>query len=329
MIGFFVGLGITAGATALGCAYLGISHRVMNLILGRKTPKHMEQGARWVSGSNMFAEYAEEIAAASTDLEQHSGFEEVSVISKDGIRLAGHWRPHPQAKRILIAMHGWRSTWSRDFGFIADFWFEHQCSVLFAEQRAQSNSEGEYMGFGMLERHDCVDWVDWVKGKTGGSLPIYLNGISMGATTVLMAAGLNLPKNVRGIIADCGFTSPHAIWKYVTEKNLHLPYLLQGIFANEWCRRNLRVSSKECSAPEALKRSSVPVLFIHGTEDRFVPVEMTYENYKACTAPKRLFIVPGAQHGMSYHVDQAGYRNAVLSFFNEFDHNTEKDAFSP
>ena len=317
--GFGIFCGVVAGISALGGGYFFVSQKVMNMILGRKNPKHMEQSARLVSGSDLFTEYAEEITAASLELEQTPGFEEVSVISHDGVRLVGHWHPHPHPKRVVIALHGWRSGWSRDFGFIADFWFEQGCSVLFAEQRGQNNSGGAYMGFGMLERHDCIDWVNWVKTKTGGKDPIYLMGISMGATTVLMASGLRLPKNVHGIIADCGFTSPHAIWKHVTEKNLHLPYLLQGVFANEWCRRRLHVGSKECSAVDALKKSTVPVLFIHGTDDKFVPVQMTFENYKACASPKRLFVVPGAQHGMSYHIDRPGYQKAVLDFWKEFD----------
>lgn len=319
MGGLGIFFGLFAGATALGSAYFFVSQKAMKMILGRKNPKHMEQGARLVSGSDMFTEYAEEISAASLELEQYPGFEEVSMVSHDGVGLVGHWHPHSDPKRVIIAMHGWRSSWSRDFGFIADFWFEQGCSVLFVEQRAQNNSGGDYMGFGMLERHDCVDWVNWVKEKTGGKYPIYLSGISMGASTVLMAAGLNLPKNVHGIMADCGFTSPHAIWKHVTEKNLHLPYLVQGVFANEWCRRRLQVGSKECSTTDALRRATVPVLLIHGTDDKFVPVEMTYENYKACASQKRLFIVPGAEHGMSYHIDRPGYQKAVLDFWRDFD----------
>ncbi len=319
MSGLLVVLGSVMGAVGVGCVYLGVSDRMMKLILGRKNPKNMERGARLVSGSNMFSEYAQEISVASTTLEEGGGFQEVSVLGGDGVRLVGHWHPHPNPQRVIIAMHGWRSTWSRDFGFIADFWFQNRCSVLFAEQRGQSNSGGKYMGFGMLERHDCLRWIDWVEKKTGGELPLYLWGISMGASTVLMASGLNPPPSVHGIIADCGFTSPHAIWKHVTEKNLHLPYLVQGVLANQWCRRRLRVGSKECSACDALKGTSVPVLFIHGTEDKFVPVEMTYENYKACASPKRLFIVPGAQHGMSYHIDRPGYQKAVRDFWTDFD----------
>lgn len=318
-MGILAGLGVIAGLTAAGGAYYGASKWMMQVILGRKPPRHMKIGTRLFSGSNVLTEYATEISAAARTLEEHPGLEPVEVIAADGVRLAGHWYRHSNPKRVIIAMHGWRSGWSRDFGFVAEDWFRGGCSVLFAEQRGQNNSGGDYMGFGMLERHDCLTWIRWVEGCTGGRLPIYLSGISMGATTVLMAAGLELPPSVKGIVADCGFTSPHAIWKHVTEKNLHLPYLLQGEVANLLCRRQISVGSKDCTAPDALKKASVPVLFIHGTADKFVPVEMTYENYLACASEKYLLIVPGAQHGMAYHVDRPAYRKAVSDFWNKCD----------
>ncbi len=311
-------VGVAAGTAVFGAMYLGASRLMMKIVLGREKPKHMERGAKWFSGSNLLSEHAEEISVASRQLETSDGFESVGLTVGDGVRLVGHWREHPNPKRVIVAMHGWRSSWSRDFGFIADFWYARGCSVLFAEQRGQNNSGGEYMGFGMLERHDCVDWVRWVNRRTGGELPVYLWGISMGGATVLMASALNLPKNVKGIISDCGFTSPHAIWKHVTEKNLHLPYLLQGVLADRWCKKTIHVGSKNCSTVKALQKSRIPVLLIHGTEDKFVPVRMTYENYQACAAPKRLFIVPGAEHGMSYHIDRPGYQRAVTEFWEEF-----------
>jgi len=219
----------------------------------------------------------------------------------------------------LIAMHGWRSSWSQDFGMIAPFWLESGCAVLFAEQRGQGNSGGEYMGFGLLERFDCLDWIGWVNERTEQKLPLYLGGISMGASTVLMTAGFDLPENVRGIIADCGFTSPRAIWKHVVENRFHLPYGLYSRAANDICKRRIQVPSDAYSTVEALRSCAVPVLLIHGTDDRFVPVEMTYENYKACSSEKQLFIVPGAEHGTSYLVDTAGYETAVRSFWNSYD----------
>ena len=79
------------------------------------------------------------------------------------------------------------------------------------------------------------------------------------------------------------------------------------------------MNSDEYSTLDAMQSNRVPVLFIHGTDDKFVPLQMTFENYEACDAPKKLFIVPGAGHGMGYYVDPAGYQKMLAEFWEEFD----------
>ena len=172
------------------------------------------------------------------------------------------------------------------------------------------------MGFGLVERHDCLDWINWVNDENNQHLPIYLCGVSMGASTVLMAGGLELPSNVQGIVADCGYTSAQDIWKHVA-KHLHVSYGICGKPVGKMAQRRLCVAMDSMSCPDALKQCNIPVLFIHGTDDRFVPVEMTYENYKACAAPKYLFVVPGAEHGMSYLIDPEGYQMTVRNFWRD------------
>ena len=207
-------------------------------------------------------------------------------------RVSGHWQPCENAERVIIAMHGWRSSWYKDFGMISDFWRENHCSVLYVEQRAQGESEGEYMGFGLIERYDCLDWIRWANAHGCSRLPIYLCGVSMGASTVLMAAGLELPENVHGVMADCGYTSAHDIWKHVVKHNLHISYGgITASIASDICKKKINCGPKEYSCVEAMRNCKVPVLFVHGTDDHFVPIEMTYENYKACAAPKRLLVV--------------------------------------
>ena len=141
----------------------------------------------------------------------------------------------------------------------------------------------------------------------------------MGASTVLMAGGLTMPKQVHGIIADCGYTSPYHIWKHVVTRNLHLSYKVRSRMADRLCRKKIQMGPGDYSTVEALKVSRIPVLFIHGAEDHFVPISMTYENYAACKAPKHLLVVPGADHGMSYLVDPKAYEGALAAFWKTYD----------
>ena len=314
-----IGAGIaTAGAAAFGLIHHYTTKYLMKLALDREGPKSAANDKEKLMASGELSETLASIMEAAKVLEE-TEHEQVEIAAQDGIMLVGHWFCPENAKRIIIAMHGWRSTWSHDFGVIAPFWFENDCAVLFAEQRGQGNSGGEYMGFGLLERYDCLDWINWVNERTEAKLPIYLGGVSMGATTILMTAGFDLPENVKGIVADCAFTSPHAIWKHVVENNFKLPFGLYSHTARDICEKRIQVPSDSYSTVEALSNCEIPVLFIHGTDDNFVPIEMTYENYKACVSEKRLFVVPGAEHGMSYLVDKNGYETAVKQFWNVFD----------
>lgn len=321
------GTGIVAGTVATaGIISYKITKKLVSIALDRSEEETVidhDNGKE--PESPEMQHFRMERERAAEELEK-KGCEEVEIVAYGGINLVGHWWECDGAERVIIAMHGWRSSWSRDFGLIADFFHQNKCHVLFAEQRGQNNSGGEYMGFGLTERYDCLEWIKWVNQQEIEGLPIYLCGISMGASTVLMTAGFELPSNVCGIIADCGYTSPHAIWKHVAEKGLNLRYdSMISAIAEDICRSKIQVGPKDYSCINAMKVCKVPVLFIHGTDDDFVPVEMTYENYKACAAEKRLLIVPGAGHGMSYILDKEGYEKAVLEFWREFDRKTSEN----
>lgn len=311
---------VLAAVCAAATASQFVTNKLVSLALNKESPmKESEKGRKALTGKDGFNQLLETAAQAGQILSD-TPHKTVTVESFDTLTLTGHWFPCEHAKRVVIAMHGWRSGWANDFGLVAPFLATHDCSVLYAEQRAQGSSEGEYMGFGMLERHDCLEWIRWVNSQLGDQIPIYLVGISMGATTVLMTAGLALPGNVRGIIADCGFTSAQEIWEHVAKKNLHIPYgPLRNAAVNGLCRRKLGVTSDHCNTLSAMENCTVPVLLIHGSDDRFVPIEMTYKNYKACAAPRRLLVVPGACHGASYLTDPENYQKAFLDFWQDFD----------
>lgn len=317
-----VGSGLAAAGMGLvGSVHLAVTKYMVNVALDRQVPKHTGAAKRRLAGSDVDQRFLNTLRQAGDTLRERGG-ETVQTASRDGTKLVGHWFEQENPRRTIVAMHGWRSSWCSDFGIIADFWFENGCNVLFAEQRGQGESGGEYMGFGLLERHDCVDWVRWTN-EHSGTLPVYLCGVSMGASTVLMAAGLELPENVRGIIADCGYTSPEAIWKHVAKDNLGVSYGTRSAAARDLCRKKIQVDIDDYSCVDAMQECEVPVMFIHGTDDRFVPIEMTYENYKACAAPKRLLVIPGAGHGMSYFADREGYENALRQFWKDFDGKIE------
>ena len=306
-----LGCALALGAAALPAAGLGVSEYFMRVAVDRDPPR------RYARAQENKKPEDDPYAAFEPDWERlrNSPHERVEIRSHDGLRLVGHWFPAAEAKRVILAVHGWRSRWYKDFCGICRFWSENDCSVLYIEQRAQGESEGKYMGFGLLEREDCLDWLRWLEARCGTELPVYLAGISMGASTVLLLADRELPAQVRGITADCGFTSPDAIWEHVAHDGFHLPYrLLRGCAALLfWLRTGLLPDA--ASTTEALRKTRLPVLLVHGEDDDFVPPAMSRENYEACAGPKTLLTVPGAIHGLSYTVDKAGYQAAVRRFW--------------
>lgn len=309
---------VTAGLTAAGAVSHAVTRNLVRVAVDRKLPRGITaQTRRRFKGSGDDLEFLTAINVGGRLLAAQETIP-VEIIAGDGERLVGHWLPCRHPRRVVVAMHGWRSSWSNDFGMIWDFFRNSGCSVLYAEQRGQGSSGGKYMGLGVLERLDCLDWVRWAEKKADG-LPIYLAGVSMGATTVLMAAGLGLPPTVRGILADCGFTSPQEIGRHILEKNLHLSCDKRLKTADAICRRKNRAGILGCSTVDAMGQNRVPVLFVHGARDAFVPVSMTYQNYNACAGPKELLIVPEADHGMSYYLEPERYQESLKSFWEKYD----------
>ena len=308
---------VTAVAISRGLSR-AFDRKMVGTALDRTEPRGLLRRKEKIQGDNQRdREIMAHCSRMQKKLEQ-TPHEVIHIQGKDGTTLVGHLLRAENAQRVVLAMHGWRSSWARDFGAVADFLKECGCTVLYAEQRGQGRSGGEYMGFGMIERFDCLEWIRWLNENGFETLPVYLAGISMGAATVLMAAGFReLPENVAGVIADCGFTSAQAEWQHVSENNLHRGFHRRRAHVDALCRRKIEMKSDGYSTLDAMKSCRIPVLFIHGADDSFVPVGMTLENYAACKAPKQLLIVPGANHGMSYFYDREGYKKAVRQFFRE------------
>ena len=240
-------------------------------------------------------------------------FEEVRIRSFDGTELYGRLYIKDENAPVQIMMHGYRENAITDFCGGLQLALKSGMNAIVADQRAHGKSGGRGLSFGILERRDAKAWAEYACERFGPEVPLILTGISMGASTVLMASDLDLPQSVCGVIADCGYTSPEQIiMKVAKEKGYPVKLLMP--FARLAARLIGGFDLKEASAPSSLSRTKLPVLFIHGEGDDFVPVSMTLENYKACASEKTLFTVPGAGHGMSFLADPEGYKKHVRSF---------------
>ncbi len=243
--------------------------------------------------------------------------EEVHIQSHDGLTLhARLFTPTETPRATMILFHGYRSFPEHDFGGILQHYLE-ECHfrILMPDQRAHGNSEGKYITFGVLEKNDCVRWAEYAARRFGQNEKIILDGMSMGATTVMLASGEDLPRNIAGIVADCGYTSPDAILRAVG-KRMHLPVflLLPGVYA--LCRMH-GFSPRSVSAPAALAKTKLPILLVHGMADGFVPYEMGVENYHAIMSDKYMVSVEGADHGTSFAVDKHAVLSALTAFFEK------------
>ncbi len=319
-----IGVGVAVGVTAAVAATKAVMDVMSDVTVSKNLPTHAQK-VKEVLTDKLIDDDAWKAASELAKSVESRPHQEVTIKNRDGMTLVGHWFERENAKRVVILFHGWRSSWSTDFAPAIPFFEEEGCNLLLVEQRSHGKSDGEYIGFGVYERFDCLDWIEYAATRANG-LPVYLCGISMGASTVLMAAGLGIPPCVHGIIADCGFTSPRAIWAHVIKKNAKIGEKLSYPLANYFISKKAGYRGEDASTLDAMKVCRVPVLFVHGDADGFVPVSMTEQNYEACSADKTLLIVKGADHGTSYLVDPESYQNHVRELFKKYDTKANRKA---
>lgn len=245
------------------------------------------------------------------------GSTELELMSFDGKKLRGVLIPREDARGTIIFFHGWRSSWKLDFSAKLEYFNSLGLNIIMVDERAHGLSEGRYICFGAQERHDVLSWATYAAQLFGEEQPVFLSGVSMGSSAVLMAASFDFPAGVRGIIADCGFVRPYDIMECVMKKiGRFFPYKaalwLLNIFTHLFAGYGLR----DCSTTQALESTRLPVLFIHGTADSFVPWEMSQRGYDACAGEKELILVDGADHALSWYVDPQRYKAAVEAFIN-------------
>lgn len=243
-------------------------------------------------------------------------YETVTITSHDGLKLYGRYYHVCDGAPIHIEFHGYRSMAIRDFSGMDRIVRTLKHNTLLIDQRAHGSSEGNCISFGIKERLDCLSWIDYASQRFGKDTPIFLMGISMGAATVLMATGEELPKNVKGVIADCPFTSPWDAIKHSGKKR-HIPASLAYPFVFTGAKLFGHFDFNETSAVEAVKRSKVPILIIHGEGDRLLPYDMSRKIAEACASPITFITIPEAGHGMSYVIQTERYTSLAIKFIND------------
>lgn len=243
--------------------------------------------------------------------------EQVHITSEDGLKLHGTYFPGQNKGRLILCCHGYTGSGMRDFIGLSNYYLPRGYSMLMVDLRAHGGSEGSYVGFGTLDRQDVIKWLDYSTKRFGGDLQIWLHGVSMGGTTVLLTAGRKLPKNVRGIISDCAFTSAWDVFSHVLKEQYHLPPYPILLAADTMVQKKAGYSLRQCSAVREAAKAKVPVLFIHGAADTFVPCSMCEKMYEACTSEKDKLIVSGAGHAEAYYCDTEAYQQKLSQFFEK------------
>ena len=243
-------------------------------------------------------------------------YERVRIRAFDGLTLHARYYHLRDGAPLQIQMHGYRSSPLRDFSGGNRLGVELGHNRLLVEQRAHGESEARTICFGVKERLDCKAWAEYAAARFGQETPIALVGLSMGAATVLMAADLELPESVRCIVADCPFSSPRAIIESVVRSRRPGQRLLLPLMGGA-ARLFGGFELDGASAVGAVRRTKLPILLIHGEDDRYVPCEMSRQIAAACASSVRLETFPGAGHGLSYLMDPVRYHRIVREFLEE------------
>ena len=297
-----------AAASVLGAAY-GI-YRLWFYHAAQPEDISSEELSKTLPHGEQLKKDAEALAAAP--------YESIHITADDGTLLAARYYHHADGAPVAIIFHGYKGFARRDGMGGYTLCKKLGYNVLLPDQRAHGASGGQSITLGVKERYDCRAWAYWAYQHFGPDTPLFLMGVSMGAATVLLAAGLDLPPTVRGIMADCGYTSPREVIRQYLPR--YLPGLPAGpVYAVGRLGTRLfgHFDPEDADCRAALANAAVPVLLIHGEADSFVPCAMSRENFDACAAPKRLVTIPGAGHAVAYYVDIPGYERAVTDFMRD------------
>lgn len=243
---------------------------------------------------------------------------DIFIDSFDGLRLhAIELQNETHSSRWAILCHGYTGKAMQMAGAGMPF-YEQGFNLVMPDARGHGESEGDYIGMGWHDRIDVTYWIDYLIASYGTDIEIVLFGVSMGGATVMMAAGEDLPVNVRAIVEDCGYSSVYDEFSYQLKELFGLAPFPTMDFANIVTNMRAGYTLREASAVRQLEKTKKPILFIHGDADTFVPSSMVYDVYEAAAGDKELFVVEGAGHGASSSVAGEAYWDTVFRFIDTY-----------
>lgn len=241
-----------------------------------------------------------------------------TITSDDGLKLQAIYLPAKQkSDKTVIIAHGYMGN-AETMGKFAKMYYDWGYNVLVPDARGHGKSEGDYIGFGWPERKDYLKWIDESIEKNGNDTQITLYGISMGAATVMMTSGEKLPENVKAIVEDCGYSSVNEELTYQLNDLFGLPPFPLVPVTSVITKVRAGYFFGEANTVKQLEKNQLPMLFIHGEADNFVPFSMLDEVYEATNGPKEKYIVPGAEHAKAYSVNPEKYKETVQSFLVQY-----------
>lgn len=297
----------TAGtAAAVGAAGYAVCSLIDELLLNRNKVPSADFSAK-VTGCDM--SHLDDLLHKNMEWLENYGYEKHYITSSRGEKLVGYlMKPEKQSNVYVFCAHGYRSTGKEEFCGFAQYYLEKGLNVFFPDHVASGESEGTYCTFGYYETSDCMKWLDYLKDTFGQDITITLHGVSMGAATVMMMSGRNdLPENVKMTVADCGFSTAADEFSEKL-KDMHLPAGAIIKAVNAVNKIKLGFDFYDIQPVKSVKRASLPMLFVHGSGDTFVPCRMSEQCYEACGSEnKELLIIDGADHAQAFVDGQEEY----------------------
>lgn len=306
-----ISLGIIAVIIVISISLIG--NYFYNLALNPTTPKDIVFGTPEEAATTSGQVLDSDISWLLND----SNYTDEYITSSDNLKLHSYQiKNETSSDKWVITVHGYTSE-GINMSSYAKKYYDNGYNVLIPDLRAHGLSEGDYIGMGWDDRLDIISWINYILNEDPNA-QIILHGVSMGAATVLMTSGEEIPSNVKAIVADCGYTSVWDEFAYQLDDLFSLPEFPILNVSSIVAKIRAGYFLGEASSIDQVKKSKTPILYIHGDQDDFVPYYMMEELYNATSSEKEMLTIKGAEHAKASEVDPETYWTSVNNFINKY-----------